>query len=531
MSLRTFHEYQHSALSDLEYTEIARRNPRQAFIESSKPIGTLRARYEGKPYTWLSESEEPRGIATSLHQTESNDLGIHLYNVQRVKRQARDDDEARRVKPYFRKDRRKPQEGPKSWTPRTSWTAWPLQPNMVPRVGEKEERWLLNPNHGEMEKGTSHSSQKPTANLEDCLLSEVLGQSRSSFYTHKEEHDVHRETTKLRIPGSGTFRPDIMTDEERARQLAKPVIRDIISQMELLLQALHASRSGHVRNRTSDSGTDASSGPESSNSRSRSRSGSARSRSSKPKTPLPRDWSEVLSIAGMMGWNSGVLQRTTARCSGLFGEPLDRVTTFDTTSADPPPSKLSVDAEDGEDDDDENDTSPEVSRELSLRTLCCPHGRCRSHSKPFKVRWRLNEHLRRTHKEETTSLSRSRSSSQSKVEAEPGQRARRGNYADDFLRPTILPSNSNNNTRRPKRKRKGQALQRPEPSEDAQRHARYSAQDVTTTDTSSAASSSKSSDAHESDSSESGNDQESLQSRSTGSSDVAPSESDQSIGK
>lgn len=508
MSSQTSHVYEHSDLSDLEITALSRGGSRKGYIALTQPIDTPRGRYDGKPYTWLSESEEPRSIAASLQQTESNDLGIHLYNVQRVKRLAHGDEDERRIKPYFRKHRQTSQEGPKAWTPRTYWTAWPLKSNMVPLGGEREKRWLIDPYVGQGVKGPPQRVQKPTANLEDCLLGEILSQSRKSFYAKRNEHRMNRGTGP-NTTMSGTLRPEIMTDEERARQLSKPIIRNFIGQMESLLQALHTSRSGHTRARSSVSGTDVSSSAESDKSGSRSRS-SRRKYRSNDSDPLPRDWSEVLSIAGMTGWNANALRRTAARCSSLFDEPLDRLMTFEATLTKSALSELTVDAQE---EFDTKDTPSEGSRELSMRALCCPYRKCRLHSKPFKVRWRLNEHLRRTHKEETTS--RSRSSSRS-LEAEYGHEEEKSNYADDFLKPTVLSVRSK--ARKLQNKREGQS----KPGK-----ADRQVPDATTTYTSSDESSASSED-DQSDSSESGDAQESLKSRSTGSLSGLLSESDQS---
>ncbi|OAL56885.1 hypothetical protein IQ07DRAFT_21821 [Pyrenochaeta sp. DS3sAY3a] len=111
------------------------------------------------------------------------------------------------------------------------------------------------------------------------------------------------------------------------------------------------------------------------------------------------DWSEVLGLAAVKGWDEKVIARTAQRCAALFGEsmsfvPLDENQTTKnvlepvhyTPSSIPAPSVLSA-----------TTTSASKRPFFQLGTLRCPHPECYGHRKDFALPYRVVEHCMRVH--------------------------------------------------------------------------------------------------------------------------------------
>jgi hypothetical protein len=47
-------------------------------------------RWTGAPSTWLSITEQERGVAASLDELRNRDLSIHLYNAHALKKRGKD---------------------------------------------------------------------------------------------------------------------------------------------------------------------------------------------------------------------------------------------------------------------------------------------------------------------------------------------------------------------------------------------------------------------------------------------------------
>ncbi|KAF2856799.1 hypothetical protein T440DRAFT_463017 [Plenodomus tracheiphilus IPT5] len=111
------------------------------------------------------------------------------------------------------------------------------------------------------------------------------------------------------------------------------------------------------------------------------------------------DWSEVLGLAAVKGWDERVLARTAQRCANLFGESMSfRPFNADTTpqslpdqvqytpSTVPPPRIPSLLG-------DRSERRPF----FQVGTLRCPHTSCFGHDKDFPVPYRVIEHCIRVH--------------------------------------------------------------------------------------------------------------------------------------
>lgn len=104
----------------------------------------------------------------------------------------------------------------------------------------------------------------------------------------------------------------------------------------------------------------------------------------KRQRPLnPRDWSEVLGIASLVGWNPAVVDRAARRCTSLLGERMD----FQAVSG----SGTQTDTV------DERETIF-VKDEPERDWFCCPVSTCPRHDEPYEKTWRWREHLKRSHK-------------------------------------------------------------------------------------------------------------------------------------
>jgi len=134
----------------------------------------------------------------------------------------------------------------------------------------------------------------------------------------------------------------VLADDEVARSKTQPMINSIVDKVDSLLTALHHSRTHQItsirlrqwtksrqyqllteeeeesrvkspvsidKNDTHDS--------DSSGTRTTDAYETSRKRR---RACRPRDWSEVLGMAGIIGWSPEVLSRTQARCEALFAE-------------------------------------------------------------------------------------------------------------------------------------------------------------------------------------------------------------------
>lgn len=111
------------------------------------------------------------------------------------------------------------------------------------------------------------------------------------------------------------------------------------------------------------------------------------------------DWSEVLGIAAVRGWDQKALARTAERCSALFGESMS-LRSFEedlaekplaspvqyTPSPINPPSSLPLRA-----------LRAEKRPYYQAGAIRCPHPDCYGHHKDFRMAYRVIEHCMRQH--------------------------------------------------------------------------------------------------------------------------------------
>ncbi|RMY60567.1 hypothetical protein D0865_01473 [Hortaea werneckii] len=300
------------------------------------------------------------------------------------------------------------------------------------------------------------------------------GDGRSGSDSHSEEEEggvqtVKAETTHLlRHQQQHHYSPAFLADDHQAGALLRPAVRHIVSKFDDLLIGLHESRQGHrqrasfprSRSRRSRSRTNSKPAATSSQSQPRPRSSEKRgnvgngsdgqasehddnyeastsgddeaqsvekgrrrpSGQSKKELGL-RDWSEVLGVAALTGWDQKVIDRTARRCAALFGEkmamrfmpemPVDKVN--DEVVEYLPETIPPLESEDSEQDEEVGEavSSMDKGQQVEKGGWQCPYGNCARHHEVYEQRWRWREHLKRTHKLNGQQLE--------EVEAEPNQ--------------------------------------------------------------------------------------------------------------
>lgn len=330
-------------------------------------------KYHGPASTWRDRTAPERQIATSLDQLRAKDLGVHLYNFYTLKqqenelgkRQETDENEESNGSSFGR-----------NWVASKSWTAWPMVPELVPRESDANS-WEIDVNQEVATQRRRLSSQEV---LQELLAALACRKSKERFIQRMwEECDTDSPTTpsdqwsqsQARIfemtderSGTEEDEPVVLADDQLARGILQPVLNHILGKLDTLLVGLHHVRSSYtIQNKSSlklhDTIDDKSSRD---NKRKRTIPGTERSRDrnwhrtvspdipgtlsatddepdqargrrsgsgfrgvkrplkSKPRLDRTglRDWSDILGVASMCGWDRGVVARTAARCSDLF---------------------------------------------------------------------------------------------------------------------------------------------------------------------------------------------------------------------
>ncbi|TKA22042.1 hypothetical protein B0A50_08424 [Salinomyces thailandicus] len=247
------------------------------------------------------------------------------------------------------------------------------------------------------------------------------------------------------LPKAQAFHePAFLADDDQTHAMLQPSVRHVLSGLDDLLTGLHKSRMAHCRQMSTSR-----SQSRASNSRSRSRSVAnprpSRShlqtvssppaavgdedipdhQSDKGREEIPfnadvqetapasrrlpsanrprhepglRDWSEVLGIAAMIGWDQAVIDRAAQRCASIFGESMAFRAIPETPAARAKddvvqylPAQISA--------FESEDEAEEMKEENAGRSSwTCPFEECLQFHEGYEQAWQWREHLRRTHK-------------------------------------------------------------------------------------------------------------------------------------
>lgn len=318
-------------------------------------------RFIGPASTWRSYTESERGLAASLDQLRANDLSVHLYNAHAIKARARNAEDVRTY-PTVPKKRRLSdvdQHGEATWQPDSSWTAWPIRPEDVPR---KQERFGV-PVSPILD-STTHRKAVPWergADLEAEVQAVMLGKAIDYACKTYGEPDLDLASHAK------------LLDDDESNDAVQPLAHKIRSQLDDLLMRLHAQRSSRSRTH-SRSRTKASASRSQSRSRLREALGNndpdierddattedeevAPRQQHKRKTPKLWTWQDVVHGAALAGFDQDAVDRASERCVKLF------------------------------------------KAETAMKQVySCPQVNCARHSFPYEQAWRWREHLKRKHK-------------------------------------------------------------------------------------------------------------------------------------
>ncbi|QMW29506.1 RNA polymerase I-specific transcription initiation factor-domain-containing protein [Aspergillus flavus] len=352
-------------------------------------------RFRGSESQWRKLTAEDRQNAEALETIRARDLAAHLYNAYALRVRARE--LARQAV-----EAGEPEDEIKVFGPPKRWAAWPMSATEVPRGNEhvrrgEDEAWTLR----------MQPDPRPSAELEESLIAIMLKDAKEKFQTRSwddrlssvqqwamSQANIDNDTATDGEQKSDPefiheilLRPVVQADDEKSRRQLRPLTRNILTQFDDLLMALHNARNGGVgaddssasewqtdtesiassissrkrrtikntaersqsrgrkRTRRSSARSEssrqrshsghASSGrapsrlgsrrqSKSQNSRPRGRSaGSDRKRSASRMRLGLRDWSEVLGIASMIGFPPAVIMRSSQRCAALFREDME----------------------------------------------------------------------------------------------------------------------------------------------------------------------------------------------------------------
>lgn len=272
-----------------------------AYESSSEESEAIRpSRWQGAPSTWLSITEQERGLAESLDALRHRDLGVHLWSAWGLRVRAREEPQNKlNAGGPESKGEAGENEETEAFVPPKTWAAWPLPADDVPRqVRDMRDA-------GGFEEFTFgwRGKERPSRELEEVLIGTTLRYAKERFEKRdwakkhkirKEEEEVDDEdwdegprakagtediddaspppgqATKTEIIGSegnGStheedehddpavkvkedsipppktwLQPVISADDERSRELLRPSIRHTLSKLDEVLVVLH-----HIR--------------------------------------------------------------------------------------------------------------------------------------------------------------------------------------------------------------------------------------------------------------------------------------------
>lgn len=410
-------------------------------------------RFSGPASTWRDYTADERALVASLDQERAGDLSIHLYNAHALKFRLYDRSAADASKPWHNKHHwiKPDEDGSTSWYPDTNWTAWPLDADDVPRKSEGFGKDALK---DEVADGTVKMpvSWRAGADLDEEVLALMLRKAKERFnlrlttqgdFTARQPSatrspsqirssppigsrqssvatEVHSDESgnELDITETDDFvTPEFMMDDDEAKKLLGQSSRHVLTNFDNLLMGLHRSRQYHTSGSTSIT-KPANSRPPKRKRRSTTNetpplvdehdgiedqertTGRDYSKHPSGKNPIyPRDWSEVLGVASLTGWDPAVVDRAAKRCSALFGEQIlfrtmletaagkaeDRLTKYTPEMI---PDFEVVDGLDVEE-------NPSDGIEVGFR---CPEVSCPQHNRLYEKRFMIRQHLRRVHK-------------------------------------------------------------------------------------------------------------------------------------
>lgn len=275
----------------------------------------------------------------------------------------------------------------------TSHADSPIDQSVKPEADTTEDKHFTRPVFS-ADDDRSDALLRPTINhvmsrLDRLLL--ALHQSRQTHVQRPRDGDTSDSSAR-----SSSRSPSTKPSTKRSKKSSQP---------QTATRTRRSRRTGSASRPSSpsdlvvfdDSGEDETYEPEQSEARSRSPSNRASSPESEsqitspsgkkrrdPPRPGLRDWSEVLGMASLTGWDPVVIERARNRCRDLFGEDMHLYTL----------------AEHHGSSADENEPIDHVlnSRSVQSASWRCPLSNCFRNMQPLEHGFRWREHMRKAHK-------------------------------------------------------------------------------------------------------------------------------------
>ncbi|KAI4197763.1 MAG: hypothetical protein LQ346_002923 [Caloplaca aetnensis] len=349
----------------------------EAASTSIKKVSPVRPnKHLGSHATWRDRTAAERQIAASLDQLRAKDLSAHLYNFYSLKRKLLTVEKRQEKELEYDGDLDAPG---KAWISSKAWVAWPMVPELVPRENDAHHRDI------DLHQGTLPASQAESSheNIQELLAARACRLAKEKFNEREwENSDVESPATPddpwltkqarilEEVEGPSLVEEDeplVMADDEMAKRILQPSLNHIGVKLDAILMGLHHARSSYATYGPASKKTQATTDGDSSQDNKRKRETSRRALNSGRgqrrrvlrdvaddsmaedtesdssyerhtetdhdlAEPLRsrrrlgrlglRDWSDVLGVASMCGWDAGTVETAVARCSALFGEGL-----------------------------------------------------------------------------------------------------------------------------------------------------------------------------------------------------------------
>lgn len=314
------------------------------------------------------------------------------------------------------------EDGSLPWHPSDRWTAWPMRPEDVPRKSEQHGQ-PLSELDGDEETYRKTEAWKPSTDLKEIIQGLMLKRVKEQFRAQRKDDPAPFSPSQIpqadSSPGTaimvdGDYElgdeqptptlggrserqvPEMLLDDDVAARVLQPSVNHIMSRLDDLLLGLRDTQKRRVHRKSgtqtptkrlmaasrdesvSPNETQELSGVASPNDAENQgqaegqeevqASGDAgleddeaeSGQEAEPKRlGTLRDWSQVVAMASLMGWDPAVIDRAGRRCAALFSEDVGAL-------------------------------------EASRRN--CPFTSCKQHNKPYEKAFRLHEHLKRKHK-------------------------------------------------------------------------------------------------------------------------------------
>ncbi|MCJ1405289.1 hypothetical protein MMC11_008516 [Xylographa trunciseda] len=216
----------------------------------------------------------------------------------------------------------------------TSRAATATEASITSSTADSEE----DPEDSSSEMPSRHVVEEPPSSDE---VDQSSARGRRFPKTPKPRNQANQPTQPAAPSSSSlllTLPPTILADEDLAASILRPSLRHLLSNLDALLTGLHHARRASLRvndDSASASETHTDDGDGEPHTRSRPASASDKSPASQPRAKRARrsrrqggrmglrDWSDVLGVAALQGWDRAVVDAAAGRCAALFGEGME----------------------------------------------------------------------------------------------------------------------------------------------------------------------------------------------------------------